>query len=245
MGLRALLESAGPDRQDARQLSHRLRAGAAHQRRRPHEPRRTSRRGCCSPRDEGALGRGARRSPSSSTTRTRSARRKRRRSSPRRASWSRPTPTSAPTTCSWWRGRAGIAASSASSRRSWSTLPQAGDRAVDRRRRDARARAAASRRSTCSARSKAAPICSAATAATGRRPACRSSAAGSPSSGPASPASPTSRLEPDDLVPRLRIDARAAAAGLDRRGGRRASRRWRRSAWPTRGRCSRRATSRW
>jgi single-stranded-DNA-specific exonuclease len=84
------------------------------------------------------------------------------------------------------------AGSSASSRRSWSTTSINRPSCCRSTVTTSRARAAASRPSTCWARSRAARICSAATAVTGRRRGCRSIAAGWPTSGPASPASPIS-----------------------------------------------------
>jgi hypothetical protein len=87
-------------------------AGAAHQRRRPHEHARH--------RDAAAAGvrrrHGARRAPSPSSSRAENTRRRRksRTSSRRRARSSRPTRRSARAACWWWPARAGTAASSAS-----------------------------------------------------------------------------------------------------------------------------------
>ena len=113
--------SVGPDGQDHRQLSRRLHAGASHQRRRPHEHARHRRCGCCSrPTTGWPTKRG--RWPSSSKPRT-----QRRQPEERdilaeaKQDSSRPTPTSAPAPCWSSRAKAGTAASSASSRRSWST----------------------------------------------------------------------------------------------------------------------------
>ena len=145
--------SSGLARQDHRQLSHRVHAGAARQRRRPDEHaghRHPPAAGVATRRWR--RGAGARRS--SSTTRTCGARRRRRRSlaaAPGR-SW-RPIRTSAPTSCWWSPATAGTAASSASSRRSWST-PFTGRPSCCRSTTTWRTgRAGASRASTCWRRS--------------------------------------------------------------------------------------------
>ena len=117
--------------------------------------------------------------------------------------------------CSSSPARAGIAASSASSPRSWSTR-FIGRRSCCRSRATWRTgRAAAFRTSTCSARSSAAPTCfirfgghkqaAGLTMDAGAHP----GAARWPST-----TSPTRRSGPDDLMPRLRIDGDLAFRGI-------------------------------
>ncbi len=158
VGLRALLDVSGLDRQDHRQLSHRLHARATGQRRGAHE--HAGYRHPASPRARrGDGGRGACNWRCNSTARTSSARKKRPRFWPPPRRSCRPTPRSARARFSWWPAKAGIEASSASWRQSSST-PFTGRRSSCRLTATSRtAHVAASHASTCWPRSSAAHGC--------------------------------------------------------------------------------------
>ena len=249
-----------PDGQDDRQLPRGVHARAAHQRGRPHEHAR-HRHAAAAGLRRGDGRRGARAGRAARRARTRGASRRNRTSSRRRSRSWRPTRTSARARVlvvageGWHRGVIGIVASklvdafyrpaivlSIEDERRARVVPQ--HPGV----RHARARSSAARR--CSIRFGGHRA--------GGRPDARGGArAGVP--GGASTRCADEVLGPDDLRPRLRIDAPPGVPRPSPATGRRRSRHWRRSGPATRGRCStatawrsstarggsRTATSRW
>ena len=145
------------------------------------------------------------------------------------------------TRCSSSPATAGIAASSASSPRSWWTR-STGRRSCCRSRTASRtARAAASRASTCSARSSACAHLLVRFGGHKQAAGLTMEAARVRELRAAINAVADETLGPEDLMPRLRIDGDLGVPRHHRRGGRRRRRRWRRSAPATRARCSPRA----